>query len=282
MFFLLRVSKVEVICRSERARFRSYFYPTGKIINILVLQFREIVSHYINPIYESNWNFQAEEERKKKDAKYQNQLGRKGFYHLPNGDAVMRSFRTNTFEFGNNADISHSVIAIVMHHLNNVEKWKSPDIDLILDIGDQLYIDSYIAYCPKDKKLGLENIIRKFYMNNLAIHLTVYKPIISDFFIVSTINNILQVYFQQETYCILSYNNQWVSLFFKSGLFYVFNPHACTLQGDSVKHGESGSAVLIRCLNLENLVLNLFHNLFIADESSARMFTLWSIDVNVK
>lgn len=194
----------------------------------------------------------------------------------------MRSFRSTTSELGTNADISHNVVAIVMHHLRNIEKWKSSDIDLILDIGDQLYIDSYIAYCPKDRKLGLENIIRKFYINNLAIHITVYKPIISEMFVISTINNILQVFFQQETFCIFSYNNQWVSLFFKSGLFYMFNPHECNLQGDNVKKGESGSAVLIRFENLENLAVKLFHNLFIADESSAKMFTLWSIDVNVK
>lgn len=195
---------------------------------------------------------------------------------------MIRSFRTSTSEFGSNADISYCVVAVVMHHLQSVEKWKSYDIDLILDIGDQLYVDSYIAYGPKDKKLGLENIIRKFYMNNLVIHITVYKPIISEMFLVSTINNILQVYFQQQTFCIFSYMNQWVSLFFKSGLFYMFNPHECNLQGDHVKQGESGSTVLIRFDNLDNLAVKLFHNLFVADESSARMFTLWSIDVNVK
>lgn len=182
----------------------------------------------------------------------------------------------------NRGDISYSVIAIVMHHLTSVDKWKSNHVDLISETGDQLYIDSYIAYGPRDEKLGLENIIRKFYMSNLSIHITIYKPIISDMFVISKISNILQAYFQQETYCIFSYSNQWVSLFFKSGLFYMFEPHACNLQGDHVRRNESGSAVLIRFTSLERLANKLFQNLFTADESSSRTFTLWLIDVNIK
>lgn len=169
-----------------------------------------------------------------------------------------------------------------MHHLTTVNQWKSHNLDLILNIGDQLYIDSYIAYGPKDKKLGLENIMRKFYLNNLTIHITVYKPVISEMFIVSKIVNILQVYFQQETFCMLSYMNAWVSIFFKSGLFYMFDPHACNLHGDHVREGQTGSAVLIKFQNLDNLAVKLFHNLFVAEESSARMFSVWLVDVEIK
>lgn len=166
--------------------------------------------------------------------------------------------------------------------MTNIEKWNSHNIDLILDIGDQLYIDSYIAYGPKDKKLGLENILRKFYMNNLTIHITVYQPIVSELFVISKIANILQIFFQQETFCMITYMNQWVSLFFKKGLFYMFDPHRSNSQGDHVKKGESGSAVLLRFTNLETLAVKLFHNLFVTGESSARMFTVYLIDVSIK
>lgn len=169
-----------------------------------------------------------------------------------------------------------------MHNLLSVDKWKSKHIDLILEIGDHLYIDSYISYGPKDKKLGLENIIRKFYMNNLTVHVTIYKPVVSDMFIISSINNVLQVFFQQESCCVFSYMNQWVTLFARSGLFYMFDPHECNIRGDHVSKGELGSAALIRFDNLDNLVVKLFNNLFLPIESSARMFTLWLIDVNIK
>lgn len=169
-----------------------------------------------------------------------------------------------------------------MHHLTTVDNWKSNHIDLICEAGDQLYIDSYIAYGPRDEKLGLENVIRKFYFNNLHIHITIYKPIISDMFIISKINNVLQAFFQQETYCIFSFLNQWVSLFFKSGLYYMFDPHECNLQGDHVRRDESGSAILMKFVSLESLVNKLFQNLFIADDSSATMFSVWLIDANIK
>lgn len=226
--------------------------------------------------------FQAANEHKKKELKKINELGRKGFYTLPQGDAVLRGYRTLKADEDNNADICQCVTAIVMHNLLMVENWKSKHIDLILNIGDHLYLDSYIAYGPKDKKLGLENIIRKFYMNNLRIHVTVYKPVVSEMFIISSINNVLQVFFQQETCCIFSYMNQWVTLFFRGGLFYMYDPHASNLQGDHMLKGESGSAILMRFNNLDNLVGRLFNNLFIPIESSARMFTLWLIDVTVK
>lgn len=153
---------------------------------------------------------------------------------------------------------------------------------MILDIGKLLYVDSYIAYGPADKKLGMENVMRKFQMDKNSIHITVYKPIVSGMFFVSNIMNILQVYFQQETYCVLSYMNQWVSLFFKSGLFYMFDSNACDLNAAHVRQGESGSAVLVKFNKLDNLASKLFDNLFIADEASARMFNVWLVDVDIR
>lgn len=211
-----------------------------------------------------------------------NELGRKGFYNLPQGDALLRGYRILKSDNTSNPDICQCVVAIIMHNLLMVDKWKSKQIDLILEIGDHLYIDSYIAYGPKDKKLGLENVIRKFYMNNLTIHVTIYKPVVSEIFVISSINNVLQVFFQQESHCIFSYMNQWVTLFAKSGLFYMFDPHECNIQGDHVNKGEMGSAVLIRFDNLDNLVLKLYNNVFLPVESSATNFTLWLVDVSVK
>lgn len=59
--------------------------------------------------------------------------------------------------------------SVVMHSVLSIEDWNYRHIDLILDTGDQLFIDSYIAYGPKDPKLGMENILRKFFMGNLEV-----------------------------------------------------------------------------------------------------------------
>lgn len=227
-------------------------------------------------------SFQVADERKRKELKRINQFGRKGFYNLPDGSAILRGYLILNCDVNDNSDMTNAIVAVVMHHINTVDNWRSFDLDVIIDIGNQLFIDSYIAYGPKDKKLGLENIMRKFFMNNLSIHITIYKPVVNEMFIISKINDILQVYFQQETYCILSYMNQWVSIFFKGGLFYLFDSHGGNLEGERVKHGEPGSAFLMKFNDLEKLAAQLFHNLFIPEQSSAKMFSLWLIDVEVK
>lgn len=126
----------------------------------------------------------TKKERKPKEPKRFQLMGRECYYVLPNGEAIIRGFRSqNSNKYSehsrNNQDIPNSIVSIVMHHICPVDKWNSQNIDMILDVGNQLYRDSYIACGPKDNKLGVENIMRKFHMNLYSIHVTIYKPIYS-------------------------------------------------------------------------------------------------------
>ncbi|CAG9829599.1 unnamed protein product [Diabrotica balteata] len=163
----------------------------------------------------------AEHERRKREAKCRQQLGRKDYYITKTGDALLRGYRSQNSQCfndacRNNQDIPNCIVALVMNHLVSVERWTFKNIDLILVTGNQLYVDSYIAYGPKDLKLGMENIVRKFYLQHLTIHVTIYKPILSNVFTEECLSKTLSVFFTQEQHCILNHQNQWVALFFKS------------------------------------------------------------------
>ncbi|XP_023310426.1 uncharacterized protein LOC111691585 [Anoplophora glabripennis] len=229
----------------------------------------------------------AANERKRKQGKELQKIGRNGYYIMKNGDAIIRGYKSqNSKNYNensrNNQDITNCIVSIVMHKLIPIDTWTSKHIDLVLDTGDQLYIDSYIAYSPKDKKLGLENVVRKFFLNNIEIHVTVYKPIISDIFNMSNLIRILNVYFQQESYCMLSYLDQWVSIFTRTGFFYLFDPHERDVEGNPLKQKEEGTAVVVRFDNLISLTLKMVQNMYLDLETTVKEFSLWLISVESK
>lgn len=215
---------------------------------------------------------------------------------MQDGEAIIRGYRSQNSNVysehsRNNQDIPNSIVAIVMHHISTVDNWNSKHIDLILDTAEQLYIDSYIVYGPKDKKLGLENIVRNFFMGQISVHVTVYQPIFTDLFIAGNISKALNVYFHQEMFCMLNYMNQWVSIFCKSGFFYLFDPHERDIKGNLLKKGQKGTAVVNRFNNLDNLIIKLVQNLSVEEnpdkeetleEPSIKSFSLWLISVDIR
>lgn len=255
--------------------------------------------------------FQAEYERKKKQFRALQLIGRKAWYILKNGDSIIRGYKSTNSpcypeSARNNQDLPMCIVSLVMHILFSIENWTYKNIDLVLDTGNQLYLDSYIAYGPKDLKLGPENIIRKFFLRHLTIKVIVYKPIITEEFNCTILNRVLNIYFSQEPFCMLSHFNQWVSLIAKSGHFYMFDPHERDIEGnvmDDSNKGEYATAVVIKCGSVESLVERLITNLSYVpptiepsnqnvgkdNESHVdnetveeNLFTLWLISVDIR
>ncbi|XP_028139261.2 uncharacterized protein LOC114333567 isoform X2 [Diabrotica virgifera virgifera] len=245
----------------------------------------------------------AEHERRKRELRCRQQLGRRGYYITKTGDALLRGYRSqNSPCFNdacrNNQDIPNCIVALVMNHLVSLERWTFKNIDLILVTGNQLYVDSYIAYGPKDLKLGMENIVRKFFLQHLTIHVTIYKPILSNVFTEDCLSRTLSVFFTQEQHCILNHQNQWVALFFKSGQFYMFDPHERDLEGFSI--GQEccgcGAAILMRFDDVDRLVYRLISNLTPkhveirevnheaedTEDEDESLFTLWLASIEIK
>lgn len=63
------------------------------------------------------------------------------------------------------------------------------------------------------------------------VHVTVYKPILTEVFTVSKLSSVLEALFQQETVSILNYKQDWITLFFKGGFYFMFDPHARNIEG---------------------------------------------------
>ncbi|CAH1118614.1 unnamed protein product [Phaedon cochleariae] len=271
---------VEILVGNTRTKRKMKKVPTKSDITVLP-RCSKLVANKEKKILRK----MAEMERKKKAAKRQQLIGRKGYSNMHGGDAILRGYKSqNSYseETRNNQDIPNCITAVVMHHLTSIDSWNYRNIDLILDTGNQLYVDSYIAYGPKDKKLGMENVLRKFYLKNMVVHVTIYKPIVSDAFTTASVNRVLNIFFQQEQYCLLSYCDQWVSLFFKGGLYYLFDPHERGVEGSLVGKEQRGTAVVVRCDSLGNLVSKLVSNLFVDENEGEDNFTLWLLTVQLK
>ncbi|KAL1502116.1 hypothetical protein ABEB36_007308 [Hypothenemus hampei] len=229
----------------------------------------------------------AEEDRKRKQMKKLEMIGRNG-YHLKGTEAILRGYKSQNSEYydlatRNKQDIPNCIASIVMHSVLSIEDWNYRHIDLILDTGNQLYIDSYIAYGPKDPQLGMENILRKFFMESLEVHVTIYKPVVTEIFSVSKLNMVFEAFFQQETTCILQYDRKWISLFFKSGYYYMFDPHERDIEGNALKKEQKkGTAVVIRFDNLNGLTLKVINNLGGNNDIEEEKFTLWIMTVESK
>lgn len=137
-------------------------------------------------------------------------------------------------------------------------KWHHKHIDMILDVGDTLYKDSYITYQPKDKKLGFKNVLRKVFIKDVRVALRIYKPVMTNILTPFNLEMALMNYFQQEIFCILSVLDDYVALFFKQGCYYIFDPHDRDIDGNSC---ESGWACVLKFMSLPNLVDKFISNI---------------------
>lgn len=205
---------------------------------------------------------QAEQNRARKEAARVAKLGRFEYYTLSNGDAILRGTRSQTWEGYSSTsqgkqDIPNCLAAFVIHRLNPITNWHYKHIDLILDIGDQLYKDSYITYDPRNPKLGFKNVLRKIFIKDVQVSLKIYKPVMSNTLTAFNLEMALVNYFQQEPFGILFANNQYVALFFKQGYYYMFDPHDRDLDGNSC---TSGTACVMKFQTLPNLVAKYLEN----------------------
>lgn len=206
----------------------------------------------------------AERERKKKEAMRLAKIGRNDYFVMSGGDAILRGTRSQSSKHYSEhsrgyQDIPNCFAAFVVHRLSPVGTWHFKHIDMILDVGDQLYKDSYVTYSPKNRKLGMANVLRKVYIKEVQVSLEVYKPVMSNVLNAYNLELALINYFQQEQFAILSSMKEHVALFFKEGYYYLFDPHDRNVQGNKCE--EEGVACVIKFETITNLVAKYMGNL---------------------
>ncbi|KAF5281689.1 hypothetical protein FQA39_LY17710 [Lamprigera yunnana] len=196
--------------------------------------------------------------KRKRDRKQTAQIGTCEYYVFPNGDAILRGTRSQTSKrYSENTrgkqDIPNCFAAFVVHRLAPVCSWYHKHIDMILDIGDQLYKDSYITYNPKDPKLGMKNVLRKVFIKDVQVTLQVYKPVMSNVLNPCNLDTALTNYFMQECFGILYIVDEYVALFCKEGCYYMFDPHDRNVDGNRC-YCEGGTASVMKFESICNLV----------------------------
>ncbi|XP_044763345.1 uncharacterized protein LOC123320203 [Coccinella septempunctata] len=203
-------------------------------------------------------------QKKKEDAKKRYWQGRTCYFEIPKGQAILRGTRCLTSSCYQEKtrglqDIPVCIVAFVANQIVPISEWTWKEVDAVLDTGDQLYIDSYIAYGPRNKKLGLENVIRNIFIMNNRAHVTIYKPIAILGFHANQLTRNFDKWFLDENFCMLNYMDQWVGVFFKKGYYFLFDPHERGATGCRAK--EEGAACVLRFERLEDLAQKLINNL---------------------
>lgn len=192
-------------------------------------------------------------------------LGQKRFYPIPGTEnAILRGNKrlTSTCFSANSRgkqDIPVCLAAYVMERLLPFEKWTAKIIDMVLDIGDQLYKDSYVTFNPKNEKLGLNCVLREIIIKDVLVEIGIGRPVLISEFTYTTLENALELCFREKNYCMVCVDDTYVAVFTKENLFYVFDPHGCTLEGN--RNDSRGSACVIRFNDLKKLCKTVVDNL---------------------
>lgn len=191
------------------------------------------------------------------------QLGRCQFYNIPGSDISTlrgtRSQNSKTYNATsrNNQDIPMCLTAFVMERLLPLNKWTSKTIDQVLDIGDQLYKDSFVVNAPTDQKIGLDYIIRQVIIKDVKVHVAISKPVIINKFTRDNLLKGLTIYFMQRQFGMVSIDNEWISIYYRDDHYYLFDPHDRNILGEV---DIPGAAVLIKYPDLDQLSKRLCDN----------------------
>lgn len=202
--------------------------------------------------------------RSKKEAKRCSRLGRDAIYELNNNQAIIRGIRA----IAKDRELPVNLVAFVfMRIATDLSKWTYKQIELILEAGYQLYVDSFNAYKPESSKLTLQHVLRRVMLKDLEVKIEIKKPILGNAFTTQNLLTHLMNFFNITNFCILNYDDFLVSVYLKGGYYYLFDPYSRDLNGNRT---ENGSAMLMRFGELPELVDRIVRNLKRSDDETGR------------
>ncbi|EFA04883.1 hypothetical protein TcasGA2_TC014944 [Tribolium castaneum] len=197
----------------------------------------------------------AEEERRKAEAKRCYALGRSEMYQINDDTAIIRATRPVQAE----RDLPVNVAALVLMRIaSDLSKWTYKQMEVVIETGYQLYVDSYNAYKPTTSKLLLPHVLRRVLLRELEVKIDIRRPVDCGPFTKKNVMAQVSHFFTSTNFFFLNYEEFLISLYFKSGYYFMFDPYSRDLNGNKC---EKGSAVLMRFGSLEGLVEKILRNL---------------------
>lgn len=153
-----------------------------------------------------------------------------------------------------------SVVAyIIIKTSTDLNKWTYKHLDLLLQAGDQFFVDSFNAYHPPSSKITLETLLRRVIIKDREVKIEIKTPKERGHFdqehLLADVINV----FNLTTSCILNFQDYFITLYFKSGYYYVFDPYGLDLSGS--RNNDDGVAALMRYSNLDTMVQDIINNL---------------------
>lgn len=208
----------------------------------------------------------VELKRKLKEEKIREIFARFKYEETSDGKWILRGMRSQASAYypestRNYQDLTNSIAAYVLHYLLPINTWFHEHIDLVLDVGNQLYVDSYVVYSPRERRLGLRDVLRSFWINNVFVNIIIYKPVIEQPFLHTNVVVALTNLFQQRNICLFGGAcNKWVMVVFKAGYYYLFDPRDKDMDGRKVEAGN-GSATVVRYETINDLTSGLLYTM---------------------
>lgn len=210
-------------------------------------------------------------------------IGRTKYDPVTEESAILRGTRSQaspcfSANSRNNQDIPNCLVAYVLHRLQSVDTWHYKHIDTVLEVGEQLYVDSFITYKPQDIKLGFVNVLRSFVIKDVKVHIGIYKPSIKQPLLLSNVKTACSNWFQQETFALLGARNKWNALFLKGGYYYVFDPHDHDHEGKKTECGK-GCAMVMRYDSINAMAEGIMTNMVDSSSDPIGNFHMVMLDV---
>lgn len=228
---------------------------------------------------------QDEEKRKRKEAKRIALIGRNQFDDISATEGIVRGLRSQAHprygEERNKQDLTNCIVCCIMHKLLPVNDWSCKIVDLILNLGHQLYIDSYITYKPIGGELKVSQVLRELYVKNRKIRIMLYNSKIREPFLHSNVVLALTNILQQENGFLLTAQRKWISVMFKEGLYYFFDPRDYDHEGKKTEVGK-GSALVHRFQSIDAMTTAILYHMIDDPSDSIGKFKVLFIRIGTE
>ncbi|CAH0548625.1 unnamed protein product [Brassicogethes aeneus] len=199
-----------------------------------------------------------EQQEKLRRLKEIDQLGRYNYHCVMPGE-ILRSYRNlEDKQYEANCrgfqDLTCCIMAAVMSELQAIETWSCSTLDIIMDSGTQLYLDSYLTYRSENPKIGYHSVLRKFFLKDEKINIVIYKPMMPGKPNPPQISWRLEQLFMDakfaENFIIMEYLGLFFCVFHSSEKYYLYCPYGTNHKGEVDKEGTS---VLFKFYNIREL-----------------------------
>lgn len=148
-----------------------------------------------------------------------------------------------------------SVVAVAVATIEDINRWSSKTIDLIVRSGIRLYNDARLIH--KISEIDLCHLPRKLFIGEVGVDISILSPTLTELCVASLVE-----FFEQHTAAYMVLNgSKCVSIIRVFNQFFLFDPMLCTRSGVLAKPNAGGAVCVVRFKNFQKLIEHLTKNI---------------------